>query len=154
MYPIVPFILVLCVIGLQLLPLVIGTGLYSLVASNGIAVGGEIIFWIVLAIALTVLSLYWLCSSLFALYIVTLPDMTPLKALRSARELVRNRRAQVIRKVLWLPLVLFVVAGLIMLPIILWLTPLAQWIFFLLTMFSVVAIHTYMYILYRELLNE
>jgi hypothetical protein len=41
-----------------------------------------------------------------------------------------------------------------MVPIIIWLTPLAQWIFFLLTMFALVAAHTYMYTLYRELLNE
>jgi hypothetical protein len=154
MYPFIPFVLVLCVIGLQLLPLAIGTGLYSLVVSNGIAVGGEVVFWALLAIALSALSIYWLCSSVFALYIVTLPDMTPMKALRSARELVRYRRAQIVRKVLWLPLMLFVLAAIIMLPIIIWLTALAQWVFFLLTMFSVVAIHTYMYTLYRELLNE
>ena len=155
MYPLIPFILVLCVIGLQLLPLVIGTGLYGIVVNNGIAVNGaETAIWAILAIALSVLSLYWLCSSLFALYIVTLPDMTPLKALRSARELARYRRAQIIRKLLWLPFALFVVSAIIMLPIILWLTPVAQWVFFLLTTFSVVAIHAYMYSLYRELLNE
>ena len=41
-----------------------------------------------------------------------------------------------------------------MVPIIIVLTPLAQWVFFLLTMFTLVAIHAYMYTLYRELLNE
>jgi hypothetical protein len=40
------------------------------------------------------------------------------------------------------------------LPIITWLTPLTQWVFFLLTMFSLVAVHAYMYTLYREMLNE
>ena len=38
MYPLVPFILVLLVVGLQLIPLLIGSSLYSLVISNGIAV--------------------------------------------------------------------------------------------------------------------
>lgn len=155
MYPLVPFVLVLCVIGLQLLPLIIGTSLYSIVVTNGIAVNGlETAGWALLAIVLSCLSLYWVCSSIFALYIVTLPDMTPLKALRSARELVRYRRLQLVRKVLWLPLVLLVAAAIIMLPIIIWLTPAAQWVFFLLTMFAVAAVHTYMYTLYRELLNE
>jgi hypothetical protein len=41
-----------------------------------------------------------------------------------------------------------------MLPIIILLTSLAQWVFFLLTMFALVAVHAYMYTLYRELLND
>ncbi|HSX36918.1 MAG TPA: hypothetical protein VLG13_02260 [Patescibacteria group bacterium] len=154
-YPLVPFILVLCVIGLQLLPLIVGTSLYSIVVNNGIAVNAiEKAAWALAAIGLSLLSLYWVCSSLFALYIATLPDMTPMKALRSARELVRYRRLQVLRKMLWLPLLLLVVAAVIMLPIIIWLTPVAQWVFFILTMFAVAAVHSYMYGLYRELLNE
>jgi len=155
MYPLIPFILVLVVIGLQLLPLLIGSLLYGTVSSNGIAVSAaEKILWAVLYAGLALLSLYLLSSSLFGLYIVTLPDMTPIKALRSARELVRHRRWTVLRKILWLPLLLLVTAAVIMVPIIIWLTPLAQWVFFLLTMFALVAVHAYMYTLYRELLNE
>ncbi len=93
-------------------------------------------------------------SSIFALYIVTLPDMTPLKALRSARELVKGRRWAVILRLLSLPVILLIVAAIIMVPIIIVLTPVAQWVFFLLTMFTLVAVHAYMYTLYRELLNE
>lgn len=154
-YPLVPFILVLLVIGLQLLPLIIGTGLYSLVITNGIAtVAAEKICWALLAILLALLSFYMISSSLFALYIVTLPDMTPMKALRSARELVRFRRWTVLRKVLFLPVALLVAAAIIMVPIIIFLTPVAQWVFFILTMLALVAVHSYMYSLYRELLNE
>jgi hypothetical protein len=155
MYPLIPFILVLGVIGLQLLPLLIGSALYSLVISNGIAVYVvEKLFWALLFILLALVSLYMLSSSIFALYIVTLPDMTPIKALRSARQLVKGRRWTVLRKVLCLPVILLVAAAVIMLPIIIWLTPLSQWLFFLLTMFGLVAIHGYLYTLYRELLNE
>lgn len=154
-YPLVPFILVLLAIGLQLLPLIIGTGLYSLVIANGIAtVAAEKICWALLAILLALLSFYMISSSLFALYIVTLPDMTPMKALRSARQLVRFRRWTVLRKVLFLPVALLVAAAIIMVPIIIFLTPVAQWIFFILTMLALVAVHSYMYSLYRELLNE
>lgn len=155
MYPLVQFVLVLLVIGLQLLPLLVGSLLYGTVSTNGIAVSGlEKLIWGLVYILLALLSLYWLSSSLFALYIVTLPDMTPLKALRSARELVRGRRWTVLRKILWLPLILIIAAAVIMLPIITLLTPLAQWVFFLLTMFALVAVHAYMYTLYRELLHE
>jgi hypothetical protein len=151
----VPFVLVLLVIGLQLLPLVIGSAVYATVISNGIAVHAvERLFWLVIFLLLAAASLYLICSSLFALYIVTLPDMTPMKALRSARQLVRHRRLSILRKVLWLLLLLLIASAIIMLPIIVWLTPLAQWIFFLLTVFGLAAAHAYLYTLYRELLNE
>jgi hypothetical protein len=155
MYPLVPFILVLIVIGLQLLPLIIGSALYSLVISNGIAIHliEKTIFALIFAL-LAAASLYMISSSLFALYIVTLPDMAPLKALRSARQLVSKRRLKILLKILFLPVGLLIVAAIIMLPILVWLTPLAQWIFFLLTMLALVAAHAYMYTLYRELLNE
>lgn len=154
-YPLVPFVLVLTIIGLQLIPLLIGSSIYSLVITNGIAVlFVEKLVWALLFAALALLSLYMISSSVFALYIVTLPDMTPLKALRSARELVRHRRWTVLRKILALPLILLVIAAVIMLPIIIWLTPAARYVFFLLTMFSLTAIHAYMYTLYRDLLNE
>lgn len=155
MYPLIPFILVLLIVSLQLLPLLIGSSLYSLVITNGIAVNAlEKGLWLVFFLVLALWTLYMISASLFALYIVTLPEMTPMKALRSARELVRGRRWTVLRKILYLPLLLLVVAAIIMVPIIIWLTALAQWVFFLLTMFSLIAIHTYMYNLYRELLNE
>ena len=155
MYPLIPFILVLLVVGLQLLPLLIGSTLYSLVINNGIAVVFvEKLLWALLYGALALLTLYMLSSSLFALYIVTLPDMTPMKALRSARELVRYRRWTVLRKILCLPLILLAAAAIVMLPIIVWLTALAQWTFFILTMSALLALHAYMYTLYRELLNE
>ncbi|MDB5164560.1 MAG: hypothetical protein JWL89_186 [Candidatus Saccharibacteria bacterium] len=155
MYPLVPFILVLAVVGLQLLPLLIGSVVYSAAISGGLAtIAAEKLAWGLFYGALALLSLYMVSSSLFALYIVTLPDMTPLKALRSARELVRYRRWTVLRKVLALPVVLLLIAAVVMLPIIILLTPLAQWVFFLLTMFALLGVHSYMYTLYRELLNE
>lgn len=152
-YPLVQFILVLSVIGLQLLPLLIGSWVYSNVVSSGIAVtGAEKFIWGLLAILLAVLSLYMLASSIFALYIVTLPDMTPMKALRSARQLVLHRRWKVLIKILFLPLLLLIIGAAIMVPLILLATALAQWIFFGLTMFVLIAVHGYMYSLYRELL--
>jgi hypothetical protein len=155
MYPLIPFLLVLMVVVLELVPLLIGSTLYSLVISNGIAVHAiEKIFWGVVFGLSALLTLYWLSSSLFALYIVTLPDMTPMKALRSARELVRRRRWTTLRKILALPVILLIVAAAVMLPIIVVLTPVAQYVFFLLTMAALVAVHAYMYTLYRELLNE
>lgn len=155
MYPLIPFVLVLAVIGLQLLPLGIGNWLYSTVVANGIAVTGvEKALWLLFFALLALLSLYMICSSLFALYIVTLPDMTPLKALRSARQLVLHRRWTVMRKVILLPLFLLLLSALIMTPLLLFATAAAEWVFFLLTMVGWIVTLTYLYMLYRELLNE
>jgi hypothetical protein len=155
MYPLVPFLLVLLVLCIQLIPLAVGAKLYNTLATGGVALGFlEKGISLALFLALASWSLYMICSSVFALYITTLPDMTPVKALRSARGLVRYRRWTILRKALCLPVILFIIYTIIMVPIIAWATPLATWVFFLLTMFALLAIHSYMYTLYRELLNE
>ena len=153
MYPLIPFVLVLLVVLLQTVPFLIGGGLYNLVISNGIAIYlAEQLLWGLLFAVLSFISVYMLCSSLFALYIVTLPDMTPLKALRSARQLVRYRRPSVFRKLLFLPLALLVIASIIMVPVIVFVAPAAPWVLFVLAVSSLIAAHAYMYSLYRELL--
>ena len=154
-YPLVVFLLVLLVVCLQLLPIYIGAQLYALVVNGGIAVLViEKVLWGMLFALLALLSIYMLSSSLFALYIATLPDMTPMKALRSARELVRYRRWTVLRKLVFLSFMLLLVAFLIMLPFILFATFLAAWVFFILSTAGIVLIHAYMYTLYRDLLVE
>lgn len=155
MYPLIPFVLVLLVIVIQLLPFIIGAKLYVTVINNGIAAHLiERLFWLAVFVLLSLWSLYMISASAFALYIVTLPDMTPLKAIRSAKGLVQHRRFTVLRKMLCLPLILLIVAAIIMLPFILLVTSLSAWILFLLSMIGLVAVHAYMYTLYRELLNE
>jgi hypothetical protein len=152
-YPLVPFILVLLIIALQLLPLVFGGALYNAVIINGIVSGAfPTMVVIAIAIALATLSFYWICSSLIALYIVTLPDMTPLEAIRSARDLVRFRRWVVLRKLLFLPLTLLIFGAIILMPIARYATTLSVFVFFLLAIIAIAVIHSYMYALYRELL--
>ncbi len=152
-YPLVPFILVLLVIGLQFLPLIIAGTIFSMLISSGLAITpAEQVISAVIFGLFALLSLYMVSSSVFALYIVTLPDMTPMKALRSARQLVLHRRWVVMRKVVLLPLLLLIVAGLIMIPLIMFATGWAEWAYFGLTMLGLALIHAYMYTLYRELL--
>jgi hypothetical protein len=87
-----------------------------------------------------------------ALYIVTLPDMTPMQALKAARALVRYRRWVVLRKVLFLPLALLLIGALIVIPFALYVTPVAPLVFFVLTIIALAVLHSYMYLLYRQLL--
>jgi hypothetical protein len=152
-YPLVPFVLVLMVIGLQLIPMFIGLSLYGTVNGNGIAVTAvEQALWIMIVFLLSLVSLYMLCSSLFALYIVSLPGMTPLRALRSARQLVAGRRWTVLRKVAFLPVALLILSGVLVIPIIIFATPLATWAFFIVSMCALPLLHSYMYALYRSLI--
>jgi hypothetical protein len=153
MFPLIPFLLVVLVIGLQLLPLVLGNGLYTIVIAGGIAVTAlEQVLWYTIITLLALLSLYMIASSIFALYIVTLPNMTPIKALRSARELVHHRRWTIMRKVIALPIILLTIAAILLVPTIAFAPVLAQWLFFVITIASLPIIHAYMYNLYRSML--
>lgn len=151
MYPLAPFLLVFLVITLELIPFATGTYFFNLAGS---ANGAEVILWIVVLGALALLTLYLMSSTLFALYIACLPGMRPMAALRSARELVRYRRWSVGRRLLFLPLALIIIISAIMIPIILFATPLAVGVFFVLALFVLPVVHSYMYLLYRELLHE
>jgi hypothetical protein len=153
-YPLVPFLLVLLVIALQMLPALAASYMYQLAFVQGLAVTGvEMFLWGALVFLLILWSIYMVTSSVFALYIVTLPDMRPMQALRSARELARFRRWAVTRKVLFLPIAIFVVIILIMFPVVMFIPVLAEWLFYVLTLGSLAIIHVYMYTLYRELLK-
>jgi hypothetical protein len=153
MYPLIPFILVLLVIGLQLIPALIGNFLFTTVTSGGLAVGFvEQAMWTLFFILTLLLSLYMISSSSIALYIVTLPEMTPMIALRQARELVRYRRFAVLLRALAIVLVIFALLFVIVLPVIFIAPTLAEWIFFLITVLAIPLVHGYMFSMYRELL--
>ncbi|MBC7581966.1 hypothetical protein H7097_03825 [Aeromicrobium sp.] len=155
MYPLVPAILILLVIGVQLIPMLLGGLVFSIVITNGIAITGlEVGLWLALFAISIVTSLLLITPSIFALYISSLPDMTPVRALRSARALVRFRRVAVLRKLLFLPLLIFSLLAAIVLPIIFIVPVLAQWVFLVLSIFILPAVHAYLYTFYRELLHD
>ncbi len=144
---------VLIVIGLQMIPFAIGSTLFSIVMQNGIAVGGleKAIWWLFLG-STGLLSAYMISSSIFGLYAASLPEMTPMKALRSARNLVRYRRIVVLSKfVVFAMFVALIFAG-IMLPLIFFLPVAAGWTFLALTILLLPTLHAFIYTLYRELL--
>ena len=153
--PLVQFLFVLLVVGLDLIPGAIGIIIYSSISGNGIAtLPLEKALWIV-ATALTILlSLYLVTSTIFALYVVTLPDMTPMRALRSSRELVLYRRWTVMRKVIFMPIALIILGSILMIPFLVFTTKLAPFVYFAMSAAVIAVVHSYMYGLYRELLNE
>lgn len=153
MYPLIPFLAVLFVIGIQLVPLLVGNLVYSTVINNELAATFlEKLLWFILFLALGLLSAYMLTSSIFALYISTLPDMAPVRALRSARELVLHRRFAVWLRILALPFVLILASLIIFIPLLIFVTPVAPILFSVVVSVGLVAQHIYMYLLYRSLI--
>jgi hypothetical protein len=154
MTPLIPFLLVIAVIIIQLLPVTIGaTVLAAIVTSVFAGSSAATVFSAIAFIALAIWSLYMISASIFALYIVTLPDMQPRQALRSARDLVQFRRLLVIRKVLFLPLLILVAMGIVIVPLILYASAVVPAIFFVLSMLAILFVHTYLYSLYRGMLE-
>jgi len=153
MYPFIPFLLVLLVVALQFVPAILGGILYTSVVNGNLAATDiETAIWMVVFAITILITLYMLTSALFALYIVCLKDMTPMKALRSARQLVATRRWLVLRKIVFLPIALFVGGAVCVVPFIIFFAPLALPVFLLVTMAGLAVLHSYLYALYRSLL--
>ncbi|HET9721934.1 MAG TPA: hypothetical protein VFP32_02795, partial [Candidatus Saccharimonadales bacterium] len=153
MTPLIPFLLVIAMIIIQLLPVTVGATVLAAVSTSiftdtGVATTVSAIVFVLLA----AWSIYMVSASVFALYIVTLPDMQPLQALRSAKDLVRFRRWAIIRKVFFLPILIMVVMGVIIIPLILYASSIVPGVFYVLSMLAILFVHTYLYSLYRELL--
>jgi hypothetical protein len=154
MTPLVPFLLVMAVIIIQLLPVTVGSIVLaavftSIFTSSSIATVASAVAFVLLA----AWSIYMVSASVFALYIVTLPETQPRQALRTAKDLVRFRRLLVLRKVFFLPLFVLLAMAVIIVPLILWASFLVPYAFYLLVVLAILFSHSYIYSLYRSLLG-
>ncbi|MBA3757525.1 hypothetical protein H0X09_01540 [Candidatus Saccharibacteria bacterium] len=153
MGPLVPFVIVLSVIVIQLIPLTLGTAALGVVLSSVFT--SESLVIILFSILFTILaawSLYMLTSSVLALYIVTLPDMHPRQALRAAKSLVKSRRWQLMRRLVYVPLFILVVMAAVVLPLAILLPWAAVIAYYLIGALSILFVHTFLYSLYRSLI--
>jgi hypothetical protein len=149
----IPFVIVLFVIILQLLPITLSSAAFAIVLSSIVSNALVQAIFTFIFVAGAFWSLYMVSSSIFALYIVTLPNMEPRSALRSAKNLVHFRRWQVVRKILFLPFFIVLAMGLVIVPLILYAKFLVSPVFFILSMLSILFVHTYLYTLYKGLLE-
>ncbi|MEX2006823.1 MAG: hypothetical protein WD877_01470 [Candidatus Saccharimonadales bacterium] len=154
MAPLIPFLLVILVIFLQLLPLSLGAAAFGAVLANSLVVDGLVLAVIGgLFAAGASWSIYMVSSSIFALYIVTLPNRQPRESLRLAKELVRYRRWEVVRKLLFLPLFVWASMILLIVPLILTVPLTVPPVFYALSALAILFTHTYLYSLYRRLIE-
>lgn len=153
MYPLVQFVFIVITITLEFLPIAIVSNFFSAAAAGGL-VGSllENAVWYGGLFLFGLLSLYMISSSIFALYIVCLPNMTPVLALQSARDLVAFRRWTIMRRVFFLPIALLVMGGVLMIPIIAWVPAASAAVLYVLLILVMPIFHGYLYSLYRSLL--
>lgn len=152
MTPLVKYLLVLAMIGVQLIPVALGSYLFSIIIGSGMFFGWELWAAGFVFVLLALWSMRLVTHSIFALFITTLPDMTPLKSLQSAKKMVYRRRLTLWRKLLGAVLYFALVTLLVMLPFVIWLPAAASWVLFILTVLAVPYGQAYLYVLYREIL--
>lgn len=152
-YPLTVFILVLVMLGIECIPAILAVSGYSTVVGNGIAASGvEQVLWAVFSLLLGSLSVYFIGMHLMAMYISCLPHMTPVRALRSSRELATGRIGLIVRRVLFLLLAMLVIAAVILAPLVLYAPAAAIVAFFISGVVGLLLLHAYLYCLYRALL--
>lgn len=160
--PLISTFLIFLLILVQIIPFAIALIAYGAAASVDVFDDTlfTTFFWLIEIILIT-LSLYWLSSSLFAAVIVTLPGMYPWAAIRASSDLVVGRRLRILYRMLWMIILLILVWAGILIPIIFidsiiniaWL-PLIPLTVLLLSSASIVICSTYLYLLYRKVVDS
>lgn len=165
--PIVASVIVAFIFLVQLVPIGLALVGYSAANASGLLNEGvaAMLFWFA-ATLLSIMSLYWITSTFFALIIVTLPGMYPMRALKTAGDMVVGRRLRILLRILWMIGDIFVVAAVVFIPIILIDTGLTHvWpavssapiVPVALTLFSVLSFiwaASYIYLLYRRVVDD
>ena len=165
--PLLSTFLVALLLIVQLLPLAVALIAYSAASSTGLLVGGveAMLFWIA-ATLLTILSLYWITSTVIALVVVTLPGMYPFRAIKTAGDLVIGRRVRILLRLLWMVLGAVVTWLVVMVPIIIidsWIKglwpaiqglPIIPVALLAMSSLTVVWLATYVYLLYRKVVAD
>ena len=165
--PILSTFLIVLVLLVQLIPLAIAFIGYAAASATGLLTGGveAMLFWIV-AVLLGALSAYWVTSTLFALVIVTLPGMYPMKALKTAGDMVVGRRLRILLRLLWMGVMLAVVWMVVIMPVIMldsWLKnmwPVIDWLpivpvtLLVMSTITVIWSSSYIYLLYRKVVAD
>lgn len=153
MYPLIPFLLVLLVISLQLIPFALGGFLYATAEINGIISSvAERVAFIVGWGLLGSLSVYWISNSIIGVYAVTLPGIYPMQALRSTKKIVKSQRWSIILHLLVLSVFLAFITSLVLLGVVILLPVIAVYVYDVLFVLALMFTHVYLFKLYRSLI--
>lgn len=160
--PIVTCLALFFVAMIQLLPMALGIIVYSAAMTSGVLNNGfEVGLFALGALGLSVLSLYWVSSTFFALIIASNPGTYPVVALKMANQIVAGQRFKLVARLVWLAVLLALLWALVLIPAVLldsWiaqpLLPIVVLSVQVLVAFSVIFGSTYVYLLYRKMIDE
>jgi hypothetical protein len=165
--PIIATFLVFIVFVVQLIPIGLATLGYVAASNTGLLGGGveAMLFWAA-AVLLLVASLYWATSTFFALVIVTLPGMYPMRALKAAGDMVVGRRTRILLRILWMAPCIILGWIVVMIPAIIfdswikgvwsqiaWL-PIVPVFLVAITSITIIWSATYIYLFYRKVVDD
>jgi hypothetical protein len=132
---------------------VVGGFLYSTAEINILITSGlERTLFVSGWVALGLISVYWIANSLMSIYAVTLPDIYPMQALRSTKEVVKGRRWSVFIKIFMLGVFLLLFAGSMLFISVAAFPSAAVYVYDVLAIFVLLFAHIYLFKLYRSLL--
>jgi len=162
--PLVPMIVLLIAVLVQLLPLALVLISYSAITgagyiNQGVAIENMAAWCVILAVL--VLTIYWMVTSLLTLVSVTIPGLYPMRAYYETSIQVAGRRVKILLRILMMFLPLLVLWALVLIPTVLLDSilkpktfPVVQLVVSLLAAISCTWVSAYMYVLYRRILDS
>jgi hypothetical protein len=165
--PILPTLLMFMIVLVQLIPAAIAIIVSAAAFQSGLIEGGAAAMLATIGVALMVtLSMYWITSTIFALIIITLPGMYPMRAMAIAGDLVIGRRLRLLLRIVWMLVVVICWWVVVMIPVILldnwiksifeqisWL-PVIPVVFLIMSTLTIIWSATYIYLLYRKVVDD
>ena len=149
-----PFMFMIAVLAIQLLPLTLATVAYNM-GDNGLI----FIYWYERTAALVslgliaLLTLYFASNSIMALYACTIQGVYPIPVMRSTRDLVRFQRLRILVNMVVGIAIMFFLYLCLLLIIVTYAPKLTSWMLDLFNILSLPIIHTYLYKMYRSMLQ-
>ena len=162
--PLVPMMVLLVAVLVQLLPLALVLISYSAITGAGyinqdIAIENMAAWCVILAVL--VLTIYWMVTSLLTLVSVTIPGLYPMRAYYETSIQVAGRRVKILFRILMMFLPLLALWVLVLIPTVLLDSilkpktfPVVQLVVSLLAAISCTWVSAYMYVLYRRILDS
>ena len=162
--PLVPMMVLLVAVLVQLLPLALVLISYSAITgagyiNQGIAIENMAAWCVILAVL--VLTIYWMVTSLLTLVSVTIPGLYPMRAYYETSIQVAGRRVKILFRILMMFLPLLALWVLVLIPTVLLDSilkpktfPAVQLVVSLLAAISCTWVSAYMYVLYRRILDS
>lgn len=162
--PLVPMMVLLVAVLVQLLPLALVLISYSAITgagyiNQGVAIENMAAWCVILAVL--VLTIYWMVTSLLTLVSVTIPGLYPMRAYYETSIQVAGRRVKILFRILMMFLPLLALWALVLIPTVLLDSilkpkafPVVQLVVSLLAAISCTWVSAYMYVLYRRILDS